>query len=195
MQGTFMTKPTKQRILDAAENLFAQRGFEATAVVDITDQVGIRGPAFYKHFANKTDLYEAVLQRLFEPLKEAINAHGANSVDDPAEFTPLETLVSHHIAHPNISRIVQQATLAGDEQLDLLTREWYIPFFDLINSDSPGGPTVVMAFHSMLLGYITLAPLHKKIFNLEPLSKDNMSEQLSLQMHLVASLAENNWQW
>jgi TetR/AcrR family transcriptional regulator len=100
-----MAAPTKQRILNTAESLFAQRGFEATAVVDITDQVGIRGPAFYKHFANKTALYEAVLQRLFQPFEAAME----HAADNPTEFTPLETLVAHHIQHPNISGIVQQA--------------------------------------------------------------------------------------
>ena len=40
---------------------------------------------------------------------------------------------------------------------------------------------VIMAFHSMLLGYITLAPLHQKIFALDPLDQTNMTEQLKLQ--------------
>lgn len=190
-----MAKSTKQRILDAAEQLFAQRGFEATAIVDITDAIGISGPGFYKHFSNKTALYEAVLHRLFQPLQAAINVHRLDTTESAIKAPSLETLVAHHIAHPNISRIVQQATLIGGEQLELLAQKWYIPFFDSIKGDTPRSPVVVMAFHSMLLGYITLAPLHEKIFKRDPLSKNDINEQLQLQMQMAADLAGKNWQW
>ena len=47
---------------------------------------------------------------------------------------------------------------------------------------------VIMAFHSMLLGYITLAPLHQKIFQLDPLDERNIAEQLKLQTHMAELL-------
>ena len=56
---------TKERILDIAEDLFAQQGFGATSVSEIAVQVGISSPGIYKHFNNKLDIYEQVCQRLF----------------------------------------------------------------------------------------------------------------------------------
>lgn len=47
---------------------------------------------------------------------------------------------------------------------------------------------VIMAFHSMLLGYITLAPLHQKIFQLDPLDQRNTAAQLKLQSQMAALL-------
>lgn len=44
-----------------------------------------------------------------------------------------------------------------------------------------------MAFHSMLLGYLTLAPLHEAIFELDPLGSDALGELLDL----VGSMAQN----
>ena len=63
-----MISPSKTRILDAAEDLFANKGYEATSIVDIADAVGIRGPAIYKHYSSKTEVYNAVVDRLFAPM-------------------------------------------------------------------------------------------------------------------------------
>lgn len=185
--------PTKERILDAAEELFAAKGFAATAIVDIAEVVGIRGPAIYKHYSSKTDVYDAVIKRLFEPLMTLLENPGA--VDEIESFDLLGKLVSHHVQHPNISRIIQQATLAADEQLTLLVRDWYQPFFSRLQGQAKGGPAATMAFHSMLLGYLTLAPLHSKIFGLDPLSEENLTNQLKLQTHLAKLLADQGWQW
>ena len=65
---------TSDRILDAAEDLFAEKGYSATSLGDVADRVGIRSPSLYNHFKNKEALYEAVLERLLAvfsaPLEE-----------------------------------------------------------------------------------------------------------------------------
>mgnify|MGYP003409503118 CR=1 FL=1 len=61
--------PTKTRdlILDAAESLFASQGYPATTIKQVAAQVGVQGPALYKHFTSKRALFEEVLERLFTP--------------------------------------------------------------------------------------------------------------------------------
>lgn len=183
-----MTSPAKHRILDAAEDLFANKGYEATSIVDIADAVGIRGPAIYKHYASKAAVYDAVIDRLFEPMKTFMVAREPLAEDQSAEL--LEKLVSHHIDHPNISRIIQQATLSSGEHLEKLVDDWYRPFFSDILAQTGAMTGVIMAFHSMLLGYITLAPLHGKIFELDPLDAGNLAQQLELQGQLAGLLSE-----
>ena len=58
---------TQQRILDAAEELFATRSFEATTLREIAHKVGIREPSLYAHFAGKDAIYGAVIDRALEP--------------------------------------------------------------------------------------------------------------------------------
>ena len=58
------SRTTAERILDAAEDLFAEKGYSATSLGDVADRVGIRSPSLYNHFRNKEALYEAVLERL-----------------------------------------------------------------------------------------------------------------------------------
>ncbi len=181
-----MISPSKTRILDAAEDLFANMGYEATSMVDIADAVGIRGPAIYKHYSSKADVYHAVVERLFKPMQAHMEL--PFTLAEGQTFELLETLVKHHIDHPNISRIIQQATLSSGEHLDKLVDDWYRPFFSKILAQTSAMTPVIMAFHSMLLGYITLAPLHQKIFQLDPLDRQNIAEQLTLQSQMAALL-------
>jgi len=52
---------TRERILDAALTLFADRGYEATSMREIAEQLGITKPALYYHFDSKADIVRAML--------------------------------------------------------------------------------------------------------------------------------------
>jgi TetR/AcrR family transcriptional regulator len=181
-----MISPSKIRILDAAEDLFANKGYGATSIVDIADTVGIRGPAIYKHYSSKADIYNAVIDRLFTPMKA--NMGQPASLADKQSLQQLEKLVKHHIDHPNICRIIQQATLSSGEHLEKLVDDWYRPFFSSIVKQTAAMTPVIMAFHSMLLGYITLAPLHQKIFKLDPRDHHKITDQIKHQTHMAVLL-------
>lgn len=56
-------KPTKDRILDAAEHLFATHGFYGVSVRDITDAVGVDVALVSYHFGGKRELFTALFQR------------------------------------------------------------------------------------------------------------------------------------
>ena len=51
---------TRSRLLDAARTAFAERGYPATRVDDITQAAGTSHGAFYLYFANKQDIMEAL---------------------------------------------------------------------------------------------------------------------------------------
>jgi len=57
--------PTRERILDAAVELFGRQGFSATSVGEIEEAAGLvpRRGALYKHFASKEALLEAAVDR------------------------------------------------------------------------------------------------------------------------------------
>lgn len=67
-----MSKPeTKQRILDAAEALFASEGYHATSLRGITAAAKVNLAAVNYHFGSKESLLEAVIMRRLGPLNEA----------------------------------------------------------------------------------------------------------------------------
>ncbi|ULE31734.1 TetR/AcrR family transcriptional regulator [Mycobacterium sp. IDR2000157661] len=54
---------TRSLLLDAAEDVFAEKGFTAAALDDIAHAAGYTKGAIYKHFATKEDLFLAVSDR------------------------------------------------------------------------------------------------------------------------------------
>jgi AcrR family transcriptional regulator len=59
---------TKERILDTAERLFAERGYGATSLRSIIAAAGVNLAAVHYHFRNKEALLDAVLNRRLEPV-------------------------------------------------------------------------------------------------------------------------------
>ena len=60
----------RERILDAAEHAFAERGFEGASMRDIVLQAAVNLATVYYYFGSKNGLMEAVLKRRFGPLRQ-----------------------------------------------------------------------------------------------------------------------------
>jgi AcrR family transcriptional regulator len=82
---------TKQRILDVAEQLFAEHGFAGTSLRHIIADAGVNLAAVHYHFRSKESLLEAVIVRRTAPLNEErlalldkaeTEAGGAAALDD-----------------------------------------------------------------------------------------------------------------
>lgn len=59
-----MAKDTKERILDAALEIFARDGYAGTNIKDIAESVGIVKSALYKHFESKEAIWDGVKDRI-----------------------------------------------------------------------------------------------------------------------------------
>ncbi|WP_324290482.1 helix-turn-helix domain-containing protein [Streptomyces sp. H27-H1] len=71
-------------VLDAAETLFAERGYRGTSVRAITDLAGANLAAVGHHFGSKAELLAAVARRVIEP----INAAQCAGLDRLLALTP-----------------------------------------------------------------------------------------------------------
>ena len=74
-----MTKPsdiTRERILKAAERLFAERGYDGTSIRTIVAKAKVNQAAINYHFEGKDGLYREVLRAAFHALTEDQLAHG-----------------------------------------------------------------------------------------------------------------------
>lgn len=113
---------TKEQILSAALELFAQKGFEATSISQIADAVGLRKASLYSHFSSKQD----ILDTLVKDILQQFESHSifANADWDDPEFTkdkeqlPPETIVKmiagqmHFITHdPQVSKVRKMLTI------------------------------------------------------------------------------------
>jgi len=86
--------PTKDRILDAAERLFATNGFAATSLRNITSEADVNLAAVNYHFGSKEALLVAVIERRIGPINEQrlqmLDAAVAAAGDGPLD---LETVL------------------------------------------------------------------------------------------------------
>jgi len=65
-----MVHNTRQKILDAAEKLFARHGFESTSLRSIIASAGVNLAAIHYHFRSKEGLIRAVIERRFAPVND-----------------------------------------------------------------------------------------------------------------------------
>ena len=62
---------TRQRLMEAALNVFAQRGYERATVDEVVKEAGFSKGAFYVHFESKEDLFWAMLDERIAAMQEA----------------------------------------------------------------------------------------------------------------------------
>jgi AcrR family transcriptional regulator len=75
---------TRRRILDAARELFAERGWAATSIDEVVGAAGVTKGALYHHFRDKTDVLRAVYEDQEQRSIEGLLAIGGEH-DDPLD--------------------------------------------------------------------------------------------------------------
>ena len=191
---------TAERILDAAEELFAERGYTGTTLRDVATRVGVRPPSLYNHFASKDALYAAVLERGIGPLVELL-ARSAAAPDDPAtEPGQLVTQVMEILARrPGLPRLVLHETLAGGQRLTPILRSWIAPAFarahELVSANPAASrwdpeqiPLLVLAMYNVVVGYFTIASLYRDLSGAELLADTALEAQTRFLRELVGRL-------
>lgn len=76
---------TVRKILDTAERLFVEKGYDRTSLQDILDETGLSKGAVYHHFASKEDIFYSVCDRIGrrngEVLSRVRDAPGLNGLE------------------------------------------------------------------------------------------------------------------
>lgn len=84
--GPAPKKPMRERIVDAATELFYAHGIRAVSAEKVIAQVGITKVTFYRHFPTKDDLIVAYLQRRAQWERDAIVGARQAAADVPDAF-------------------------------------------------------------------------------------------------------------
>jgi TetR/AcrR family transcriptional repressor of nem operon len=75
---------TADRILDVAQRLVQQRGFNGFSYADVAQELGISTASLHYHFAGKAELGEALIARYASRFADALEAIAAEPLDAPA---------------------------------------------------------------------------------------------------------------
>jgi AcrR family transcriptional regulator len=108
---------SRERLIEAARQLFARDGFDAASVRDITARARANLGAITYHFGTKEALYHAVIERFATPIADRIAAISAES-GPPLErlASALRAFMDHIWRHPEMPRLMLRE-LASDRPL------------------------------------------------------------------------------
>ena len=109
---------SRAAILDAAEQLFAERGYDATSLADVGALAGVSRATPGYFFGSKTDLYAAVLGRALGEVRSAVRAGRDRAL---ASHRAAEDILAGAVgdyfdflaSHPNFVRLIEREALAG----------------------------------------------------------------------------------
>lgn len=101
-------------ILNGAERLFAERGYEGATMADIASAAGLSAgtPAYY--YASKEELYRAVLGRAFAEMADLIRSRKLGQGDAVAAITAtVHDYIAYLVERPHFVRLVVRECLEG----------------------------------------------------------------------------------
>ena len=126
---------TRERLVEAALEIFAARGFEGATTRAIAERAGVALAALPYHFETKDALWRAAADRIFERLRERFAA----VLDEAAELELgerlrllVEEFTRFAAAHPQLHRFMLQEGAGPSERLEWLAETHVRPIFAFV---------------------------------------------------------------
>jgi AcrR family transcriptional regulator len=140
-----ITERSRDRILRAALEEFATRGFDGTTTAEIARRAGVTQPLVHYHFATKDALWETTMEAAFAGVLESFDGVLAE-LADLGLIDQLKVLVRRYVrfcaAHPEIGRIVTHEGVQGGPRLQWLIDhhmagqfDWFRTLYDTAVAD------------------------------------------------------------
>lgn len=127
----------KLQILRVAVSLFSQRGFGGTTTKEIAQAAGVSEAMVFRHFANKQELYTAILDHKacsgdsMNP--EEMVAEALKQKDDRGVFQKLALgALEHHEVDPEFQRLLLHSALEGHELAEMFFEKFIRRVYKLL---------------------------------------------------------------
>jgi AcrR family transcriptional regulator len=109
---------TRQRLLEAAEEVFAQVGYHDASIVKITEAAGVAMGTFYLYFRGKKEIFDELLidlnRRVRHAMSEASSQGGTRLEQELLGFRAFFRFIAEH---PGLYRVIRQAEFVSPEML------------------------------------------------------------------------------
>ncbi len=107
---------SRERILDAAEDLFARRGYAGVGLREVAEEVGLGKSSLFHHFPNKPELYAAVCARILERIDTGVARSLARPGPAAERFLgAIDDLVLALSQRPGDARILLRSLFEDDD--------------------------------------------------------------------------------
>lgn len=80
-----MNRESRRKIVEAAQELFWEKGYNSTSIADILSRTQLHSGSLYHFFPGKQDLLVAVLEHYRDGIEENLLSYAWTGVDDPIE--------------------------------------------------------------------------------------------------------------
>ncbi len=111
---------TRGKLLEAAEQVFAELGYSEASIVRITEAAGVAQGTFYLYFTSKLEIFEELVEDLNRRVRHAMteaSAGAANRIE--SERAGFRGFFEFTAAHPALYRIVREAEFVSPNALRL----------------------------------------------------------------------------
>ena len=120
---------TARRILAAAEQQFAAHGMAGARTDEIAAAAHANKAMLYYYFENKQRLHRAVLENIFNQLRQVVYAPLARKATSRERLIRWVNGYFDFLAtHPNYPRLVQRESMNATPQFQWIVREYFQPF-------------------------------------------------------------------
>jgi AcrR family transcriptional regulator len=158
---------TKARILSAAEEVFAAKGFEGASTREIASAAGVNISSLHYHWESKETLYFAVFENIYDRIVELVRGSIPDtSIERPASRQVVDEtmglLFDFFADNPNIPKLLVRRLLETTESTSEIERDILLPAwqsfaswtYDLSKVDQIDAPLFLLTVHSVLLVFM-----------------------------------------
>jgi len=109
---------TRQRLLEAAEAVFAEHGYHEASIVKLTEAAGVGQGTFYLYFSGKQEVFDELVRDLNRRVRHAMKeASSQGKTRLEAELLGFRAYFRFTADHPALYRIIRQAEFVSPEML------------------------------------------------------------------------------
>ena len=177
----------RRRVLDAAEAVFAERGYRAATTREIAERAGIGKRMLFYYFPNKDAVYRAVLERVIQGLV-AIHEQFRGDPATVGVGEAVEGLTHFTAANLTAFKVWMREIIDGGPHLESLVREHIAPLFaagaeEVTRNMAVGAfrrsdpMHVLVNVGGVSLFYFLLLPLLELIWDRDPLDPATIAER------------------
>jgi TetR/AcrR family transcriptional regulator len=177
----------RQRILDAAEGLFAERGYGAATTREIAARAGIGKRMLFYYFATKEAVYRAVLERVVTGMV-AIHQRFRSEPGPVGLADAMQGITLFAAANLSALRVLTREIMDGGPYVAELAREHLGPLFAAGTAEVSrnmergvfrGGDPMHVLIHvaGVTLYYFQMLPLLEHVWDRDPLAPATLAER------------------
>ena len=109
---------TRQRLLEAAERVFADLGYHEASIVKLTEAAGVAMGTFYLYFGSKKEIFDELVRDLNRRVRHAMKeASSKGETRLEAELLGFQAYFRFTAEHTALYRIIRQAEFVSPEML------------------------------------------------------------------------------